>query len=93
MTGIATTDALLVKVGIRNNDDILSAGVGPNLAAKLSDLRTSTTYRTAIGSGTYKALGDSAKFSNGKNMWTGPYTIEMGGGSYSYYKSNFHWSI
>ncbi|TFD48155.1 adenylate/guanylate cyclase domain-containing protein [Cryobacterium frigoriphilum] len=76
MTGIASGDALLVKVGIRNNADILSAGIAPNLAAKLSDLRLSNSaIATAIGKGTYNSLNDSAKLSKGVNMWTGPYSI------------------
>lgn len=93
MTGIATTEALLVKVGIRNNDDILSAGLAPAFAAKLSDLRDGDTHRTAVGAGTYNDLSDEAKFSNGKNMWTGPYNITIGGKPYSYYKSNYHWKF
>ncbi len=94
MTGIATGDALLVKVGIRNNADILSAGIAPNLAAKLSDLRLSNgSIATAIGKATYESLGDSAKFSKGVNMWAGPFSIDMGGGSYSYYTSTYRWAV
>ncbi|MGW9467359.1 adenylate/guanylate cyclase domain-containing protein [Cellulosimicrobium funkei] len=93
MTGIATSKALLVRAGIRNNSDLLSVGVGPNLAAKLSDLRdTLAGHRIAIGKGTYDGLDGSAIMSKGKNMWTGPYSLSMGGGSYSYYTSNYRWT-
>lgn len=93
MTGIATSEALLVRAGIRNNSDLLSVGAGPNLAAKLSDLRnTLAGHRIAIGKGTYGGLDQSVIMSKGKNMWTGPYSISMGGGSYSYYTSNYHWT-
>lgn len=92
MTGIATSKALLVRAGIRNNSDLLSVGVGPNLAAKLSDLRTSTTHRTAIGAGTYKALEKRALQSKDTNMWVGPKAVEMGTGSYNYYQSSYHWT-
>ncbi|MEX1078543.1 MAG: adenylate/guanylate cyclase domain-containing protein [Homoserinimonas sp.] len=91
MTGIASGDVLLVKVGIRNNNDVLSAGVAPNLAAKLSDLRQSNSHRTIIGKGTYDALEPSALYSAaGKNIWSGPFTVDLRKKQYSYYTSNFH---
>lgn len=91
--GIATSDALLVRGGVRKaGSDLVSIGIAPNLAAKLSDIR-GLPYTTRIGAGTYKTLGDSAKVSKGKNMWQGPYTQEMGGADYSYYRSSYWWSI
>jgi class 3 adenylate cyclase len=93
MTGIASSAALLVRAGIRNNSDLLSVGVGPNLAAKLSDLRsTSSGHHIAIGKGTYASLDESVIMSKDKNMWTGTYSLNMGGGSYSYYTTGFHWT-
>ncbi|MFV2145610.1 adenylate/guanylate cyclase domain-containing protein [Isoptericola sp. G70] len=93
MTGIATSEALLVRAGIRNNSDLLSVGLGPNLAAKLSDLRdTLAGHHIAIGKGTYNGLGESVIMSKGKDMWTGPYSLSMGGGSYNYYTSNYRWT-
>lgn len=93
MTGIATSEALLVRAGIRNNSDLLSVGAGPNLAAKLSDLRDNLSgHRIAIGKGTYSSLDQSVIMSKDKNMWTGPYSISMGGGSYGYYTSNYRWT-
>jgi class 3 adenylate cyclase len=91
MTGIATGETLVVRAGIRNNSDLLSVGVIPNLAAKLSDLRN-TPHRIAIGAGTYKELEPRAKLANGKDMWTGPSSISVGGGTFAYYTSNFQWT-
>lgn len=93
MTGIASSEALLVRAGIRNNSDLLSVGAGPNLAAKLSDVRDAPAgHRIALGAGTYKILESSAIMSGAKNMWTGPYSLSMGGVSYLYYTSNYHWT-
>ncbi len=36
---IDSGEALLVRAGIRGNDDLISIGRAPNIAAKLSDLR------------------------------------------------------
>jgi len=91
--GIATGDALVVRGGVRRADnDLVSVGLAPNLAAKLSDIRTDTDH-VRIGAGTYKNLSDASRLSNGKNMWTGPENITIGGKSYSYLRSNYYWSI
>lgn len=89
--GIASSEALLVRGGVRKaGSDLVSIGVAPNLAAKLSDVRTAP-YTTRISKGTYGMLGDATKLSKGKNMWEGAYTIKMGGGEYNYYRSSYLW--
>ena len=91
--GIATSDALVIRGGVRRTgSDLVSIGVAPNLAAKLSDVREAP-YTTRIGAGTYKQLNDVTKLSDGKNMWQGPYTMKMGGTEYKYYRSSYRWSI
>lgn len=91
--GIATSPTLMVRAGIRNNSDLVSIGVGPNLAAKLSDIRT-TSHKTLIGAGTYGALDQKALIGSDKlNMWTGPHKMPMGGTHYLYYSSSYHWKI
>jgi class 3 adenylate cyclase len=90
--GIATGDTLMARAGVRGNDDMISIGVAPNLAAKLSDLRD-WPRATFIGAGTYKGLTDNGKISEGKNMWIGPVSMTMGGKSYDYYKSSYWWSF
>lgn len=90
--GIASGQALLVRAGFRGSDDLISIGDAPNLAAKLSDLRESS-YNTFIGKGTYSSLTEPALTSNGTNMWTGSYDMEMGGRSFPYYKSSYRWKF
>lgn len=95
-SGIATADTLLARAGFRGSDDMISIGVAPNLAAKLSDIRgdgTDAGYVTRIGKGTYDALSDSHKLSKGKDMWDGTYSMNMGGKTYRYYRSSYHWTF
>lgn len=88
--GIASGKALLVRAGFRGNDDLVSIGVAPNLAAKLSDIRE-RNYSTFIGKGTYKSLAEPCLTgSDGKNMWTGTYSLAMGDGTFSYYKTSYY---
>ncbi|WP_257899437.1 adenylate/guanylate cyclase domain-containing protein [Rhodococcus qingshengii] len=95
-SGIATGKTLLARAGFRDNDDMISIGVAPNLAAKLSDIRSTgddAKFVTRIGKGTYSGLSDDAKLSNGKDMWQGTYTKTFGGKEYAYYRSSYHWSF
>ncbi|WP_404433897.1 adenylate/guanylate cyclase domain-containing protein [Microbacterium lacus] len=39
--GIDTGEALIVRGGVRDNNDLISVGAAPNVAAKLSDIRDS----------------------------------------------------
>lgn len=95
-SGIATGETLLARAGFRDNDDMISIGVAPNLAAKLSDIRNTgedARYVTRIGKGTYAGLSDDARLSSGKNMWQGTYTKKFGGKEYAYYRSSYHWAF
>lgn len=95
-SGIATGKTLLARAGFRDNDDMISIGAAPNLAAKLSDIRGTgdqARYVTRIGKGTYSNLSDIGRLSEGKNMWTGPLELPMGGGTYPYYQTAYHWEF
>ncbi|OKX88121.1 adenylate/guanylate cyclase domain-containing protein [Corynebacterium glutamicum] len=95
-SGIATGETLLARAGFRGNDDMISIGAAPNLAAKLSDVRNDgveAKYMTRIGAGTYKNLSESHKLSKGVNMWEGEYSLGMGGKNFPYYRSNYHWTF
>jgi len=94
-SGVASSDALIVRGGVRkSSSDLVSIGIAPNMAAKLSDIRH-PPYRTRIGKGTYSSLSDSLKYSvrNGEDMWGGPHSLEMGGKSFEYYRSSYMWSV
>lgn len=96
VSGIATGETLLARAGFRGNDDMISLGVAPNLAAKLSDLRASDVdnYDVLVGAGTHKVLSNECiKSKDGVDMWAGTYSISMGGGSYSFYKTRFWWPL
>lgn len=90
--GIASGKALLVRAGFRGNDDMISIGTAPNLAAKLSDLREDS-FNTFIGAGTYKSLTREAIVHKEKNIWTGPYDFAMGAKNYPYYKTSYRWTF
>jgi len=67
-TGIDTGTVLIVRAGARGTNDLVSIGRGPNLAAKLSDLRNARTY---ITSSVYNKLHKSAIVGGilEQNMW------------------------
>lgn len=91
--GITSGDALIVRGGVRqSSSDLVSVGVAPNLAAKLSDVREEP-YNVRIGAATYRNLSDKARLSKGVDMWSGTYDLKMGGKSYKYYRSSYHWSV
>ena len=90
--GIANGEALLIRAGIRDNDDLVSIGRNANLAAKLSDLRQDR-YTTFIGAGAYSELSDATLNSQGRSMWDGPYGLDLGGETKQYYRSTFRWSF
>lgn len=77
-TGIATGAALLVRGGVRNDNDLVSIGSPPNLAAKLSELRE-RPERTFVDWPTWlRAFGDTDKDAAGNSLWGGPEIIIVG---------------
>lgn len=67
--GIDYGDARAVRSGIRNNNDLIWIGRAPSFAAKLSDIRNYGRC-VYISQASYDVLEDSAKLSNGINLWT-----------------------
>lgn len=67
--GIDTGKLLVVRSGIRGNNDLLWVGRAANIAAKLSTIRKDS-YLSFMTEAVYKAMTDEAKLSNGKPMWT-----------------------
>ncbi len=94
-SGVASSSALLVRGGVRrSSSDLVSIGVAPNLAAKLSDIRSSP-YQTRIGKGTYAMLSDSLKRGAKGNldMWDGVYSLKMANQPFEYYRSSYRWRV
>lgn len=88
--GIDCGEALIVRAGVRDNNDLVSIGEAPNVAAKLSELRsTPDIYITA--SNVYDRLNEPQKLSNGTNMWTDCGSIAVGGTSYKVKGSTYWW--
>jgi class 3 adenylate cyclase len=88
--GIASGPALIVRGGVRNNNDLVSIGRAPNVAAKLSDIRDGG-YRTYITQSVFNVLNDGSKYSNGKIMWDGPLVRNVGGEEMKVYRSSWYW--
>ncbi|WP_160665140.1 adenylate/guanylate cyclase domain-containing protein [Pseudarthrobacter sp. ATCC 49987] len=77
-TGIDYGWALIARAGVRNNNDLVSIGDAPNIAAKLSDLkghRTFITDRVWI-----EAAASVCISSSGKSMWSSASRMDIGGG-------------
>jgi class 3 adenylate cyclase len=68
-TGVDTSEVLVVRAGIRNNNDLILVGSAPNVAAKMSAFREDS-YFSFITGGVYDKLANDAKNSSkGENMW------------------------
>lgn len=68
-TGVDTSETLVVRGGIRNNNDLIWVGRAPNVAAKLSALRE-PSYSSFITGDVYDLMNSSSKISSGgENMW------------------------
>lgn len=67
VVGVDTSKVMVVKAGIRNSNDLVWVGKAPNHAAKLSALSSDTP--TWITDKVYDVMLDTAKYSNGTNMW------------------------
>ena len=68
-TGVDTSEVLIVRGGIRKNNDLIWIGRAPNAAAKLSDMRNSP-YHSYITGDVYRNMRDEAKVSSdGRQMW------------------------
>ncbi|MBK6495918.1 MAG: adenylate/guanylate cyclase domain-containing protein [Gemmatimonadetes bacterium] len=68
-TGVDTSSVLAVRAGIRGNNDLVWVGRCPNVAAKLSAIRSSP-YHSYISGEVYDQLAKEGKESpDGRSMW------------------------
>ena len=88
--GIDTGEALLVRGGVRDNNDLVSIGSAPNVAAKLSALRCADLH---ITDRVHDRLAESSKMSSdgSESRWTTHDRIEVGGVNHRVYWSNYRW--
>jgi class 3 adenylate cyclase len=86
--GIDTSSVMVAKTGVRGANDLVWVGRAANYAAKMASFEEFATY---ISSDVYNKLADSAKYSNGIDMWSARTWTARGG--ITVYGSNYHWSI
>ena len=67
-TGVDTSEVLVVRAGIRNNNDLIWIGSAPNVAAKMSAFRDGPHF-SFISGPAYDRLAPEAKVTNNKSMW------------------------
>lgn len=68
--GIDSSRVLSVRAGIRDTNDLVWVGRAPNIAAKLSGLR-SAKYRTFVTDSVYEAIDVESRLDGKRNnMWT-----------------------
>ncbi|MEV8627511.1 hypothetical protein [Streptomyces sp. NPDC051079] len=90
-TGIASGRAFLTRAGVRDNNDLISIGRAPNVAAKLSDIKR-PPFRTFVTEDVYKKMADDGKFSGSEEMW-GEEMREVGGEQIKVYRSSWGWVV
>lgn len=81
--GIDTGEALIVRGGVRNSNDLISIGDAPNDAARLSDYRDSTINVTKA---VHDDLNETLLTWEGKSFWTASHGRHVLGG----YATTFH---
>lgn len=93
--GIDTGEAMLVRAGVRADNDIISIGSAPNVAAKLSGLRDHNTI--TITRAVYDAMSNEVAFTSNQegkkvNMWqTYDNKVVVGNYYFEILSSNYYW--
>ena len=89
--GIDTGTALLIRTGVRGDNDLVSVGTAPNVAAKLSELRGAGQIH--ITDVVYQDLNDNLWYGpKGERMWSPLLNrVNVGGASYLVHSTNWHW--
>ena len=87
--GIDTGEALLVRGGVRNDNDLVSVGHAPNIAAKLSELRG--TPNLYISRSVYDQTLEEVRATNGTAMWSIYGNLTVGANTVQIVSSTYHW--
>jgi adenylate cyclase len=91
--GVDVSDAMVVRTGIRNNNDLIWVGRAPNVAAKLSGIREEG-FSSYISDRVFNRLRDTSKFGGNplRLMWEGrTWSKGIPYGSDSVYRSSWWW--
>lgn len=90
--GIDTGEALIVRGGVRDNNDLISIGTAPNRAAKLSDKRDG--YPLTISAPVFDAISNDVAYTRANvSMWQGQHVRNDGGTWDTIYRSQYSWAI
>ncbi len=87
--GIDTGESLLVRGGVWGNNDLISIGSAPNIAAKLSEERAHQSI--FVTRAIYDCMGDEVKVTGTTNMWANLGSIVFGGKTLTHYGSAYNW--
>ncbi|KAF1688828.1 adenylate/guanylate cyclase domain-containing protein [Pseudoxanthomonas koreensis] len=87
--GIATSDLLAARTGIRGANDLVWVGSAANYAAKLTSLPP--TFPTRITAAVHSQLDQSLKVTNGRPMWEEVTWTAMG--NQKIYRSTWWWKV
>lgn len=88
--GIDTGQAMLVRGGVRRVDnDIVSIGSAPNVAAKLSEIRRAPAIY--ITQAVYNRLAEGSKYASGVDMWSEFGTLTYGGKNFKVRGTSYRW--
>jgi adenylate cyclase len=89
--GVDTSEMLVIRGGIRNNNDLVWVGRAPNVAAKLSAIRNSP-YHSYISGTVYDSLNKESKYSKEQDMWEKRANSTQVKGVTTIYRSLWRWS-
>ncbi|WP_086150514.1 adenylate/guanylate cyclase domain-containing protein [Cellulosimicrobium sp. KWT-B] len=92
--GIDSGEALVIRGGIRDNNDLISIGASPNVAAKLSDIRA-PGHSIFITDNVKEQLSEEhLKFDNLQQIWSRlSYLHDVGGKKYTVWGTSAYWGI
>jgi class 3 adenylate cyclase len=87
--GVDTGEALLIRSGVRGDNDIVSIGKAPNVAAKLSSLRSAGSLY--VTQAVYEDFNDNLWYGpKREQMWSRMYSAQVIGGSrYTVWSTNW----
>lgn len=88
-TGVDVGTVFIARAGARGNNDLISIGRAPNLAAKFSDIRTGT-YSTFVSSTVYSRMKQDCKerLNGTKDIWQ-KQSWNFLGENISYYRASY----